>query len=131
LFAIAGYYGLQFNSHNQYVDLLAQTGVLGLLAFLWFVAEMAWLGWSLRNRVPDGFARGYLYGALGGLGASLFAGMLGDWVLPFVYNVGFMGFRSSMFFWLFLGGLLALSRMSPSESKRAGREPQSLVFPPR
>src|SRR6185436_12535052 len=34
LFPIRGY-AVSFNSHSQYVDLIAQTGYLGLFAFLW------------------------------------------------------------------------------------------------
>jgi len=37
--------------------------------------------------------------------------MLGDWILPFLYNIGLMGFRASILFWLFTGGLIALARM--------------------
>jgi hypothetical protein len=39
--------------------------------------------------------------------------MLGDWIIPFVYNVGFDGFRASIFAWLFLGALLAMDQMYP------------------
>jgi uncharacterized membrane protein YeaQ/YmgE (transglycosylase-associated protein family) len=49
-----------------------------------------------------------MYGALGGLMATLAAGMLGDWFLPFVYNVGLEGFRASSFTWFFLGAAVAL-----------------------
>jgi len=111
LFAISGYYGIQFNSHNQYVDIVAQTGLLGLLVFGWFIAEMVLLVLRLRRRAPEGFALGYTYAMIGGLAGTLASGMLGDWFLPFVYNVGFMGYRSSLYGWLFLGGLLALSRI--------------------
>ena len=45
------------------------------------------------------------------LAGSLVAGMLGDWIFPFVYNVGFFGFRASLFTFLFLGGLVALARI--------------------
>ena len=31
------------------------------------------------------------------------AGMLGDWIVPFYYNAGVLGFRSSLLFWVFLG----------------------------
>lgn len=110
LLSIRGY-NVQFNSHNQYIDILAQTGILGLLAFLWLFWEVTRLAWSLRLRVPEGFSRAYVYGCLGGIAGTLFAGMLGDWVLPFVYNVGFHGFRSSLLAWLFLGGLVALDRI--------------------
>jgi hypothetical protein len=47
-------------------------------------------------------------GSLGGLATMIVAGVLGDWVLPFVYNVGIVGFRSSYLGWLFLGGVVAL-----------------------
>jgi hypothetical protein len=37
---------------------------------------------------------------------------LADWVLPFFYNIGLTGFRTSMLAWLFLGGLVSLEQMS-------------------
>lgn len=110
LFPIRGY-AVRFNSHSQYVDLIAQQGVLGLICFLWFFAAVAWVGWRLRNRVQNGFAKAYVYGALGGVAATLVAAALGDWVLPFFYNVGMNGFRSSVLSWIFLGGLVALEQM--------------------
>ena len=110
LFPIRGY-TVQFNSHSQYIDLLAQTGVLGLLCFVWFVVALAWVGWRLRSRAPQGFARAYVYGALGGLTGTVVAGGLGDWVLPFVYNIGFQGFRASVIGWLFMGGLVAVAEI--------------------
>jgi O-antigen ligase len=110
LYSILGY-TVQFNSHNNYVDLIAQVGLLGLLAFLWFSAEVGWLGLRLRTLAPAGFAEAYVYGALGGLVGTLVAGMLGDWFLPFVYNVGLSGFRASVLAWVFLGGLVAIRQM--------------------
>jgi O-antigen ligase len=104
-------YSVRFNSHNNYVDIIAQTGLIGLVCFLWFAFEVGRVGWELREKVPDGFAKAYVVGALGGLIATLFSGMLGDWILPFVYNVGFNGFRASLMGWLFLGGLVALEGM--------------------
>ena len=96
------------NSHNNYVDILAQTGLLGFGLFAWLMAEIGAVGWKLRNRFGDGFRQGYVYGALGGLAGTLAAGMLGDWFLPFVYNIGMAGFRVSVLGWLFLGGLVAV-----------------------
>jgi O-antigen ligase len=109
LFPIRGY-AVEFSSHNQYLDLIAQTGLLGLACFLWFVVEIGLLAWRLRNQAPSGFSRAYVYGALGGLAGTLTAGMLADWILPFVYNVGLTGFRSSVLAWLFLGGLVSIER---------------------
>ncbi|MGD2157647.1 MAG: O-antigen ligase family protein [Anaerolineales bacterium] len=110
LIPIRGYF-VNFSSHNQYVDLVAQSGLVGLICFLWIFWELGRVGWSLRDRVPDGFPRAYVYGALGGLIGTLVAGGLGDWVLPFVYNVGLKGFRVSVLGWLFLGGVVVLEQI--------------------
>ena len=114
LFPIRGF-AVRFNSHNNFVDIVAQTGVLGLLCFVWFFIELAILGLRLRDRVPPGFTRAFVYGAGGGLVATAVAGMLGDWVLPFVYNIGFSGVRTGIFAWIFLGGLVALENMYLSD----------------
>jgi O-antigen ligase len=111
LFPIRGY-TIRFNSHNQYVDIVAQTGLLGLACVLWFAWEIGRLGWRLRTRVSPGFAEAYVYGALGGLAGTLAAGIFADWFLPFVYNIGLDGFRGSMLPWLFLGGLVSLEQIT-------------------
>jgi hypothetical protein len=110
LFPIQGWF-VQFNSHSQYVDLIAQTGLLGLACFIWFFGMVIWLGWKLLERVPAGFPRAYVYGALGGAVGTLVAAALGDWVLPFFYNLTLGGFRASVLTWLFLGGLVALQQI--------------------
>lgn len=110
LFPIRGW-RVSFNSHSQFVDLIAEVGYIGLLAFLWLFFEVGRLSWSLSQRLPDGFARGYAYGAFAGICATFIAAFLGDWVLPFVYNVGLAGFRASIMLWIFLGGLMALEQI--------------------
>jgi hypothetical protein len=116
LFPIRGY-AVSFNSHNNYVDIVAQTGLLGLVCFLLFLWEIGRLGWHLRSQVPAGFAQAYVYGALGGLAGTVVIGMLGDWVLPFFYNIGLNGFRTSLLGWLFLGGLVSIEQMVMSQSR--------------
>ncbi|MBE0410699.1 MAG: O-antigen ligase family protein [Anaerolineales bacterium] len=106
---IMGWY-VEFNSHSQYIDLIAQTGILGLICFFWLFVEIGKVGWRLRTQVKDGFQYAYVIGAMGGLVGMLVAGILGDWVLPFVYNVGLVGLRSSLIAWLFLGGLVAVDK---------------------
>lgn len=108
-FSILGY-NLSFNSHNNYIDIVAQTGLVGLGLFAWFAFEVGRVGWRLRGKLPEGFQNAYLYGALGGLAGTLTAGMLGDWVLPFVYNIGMEGFRSSVLAWIFLGALVMMEQ---------------------
>src|SRR4030067_1664319 len=94
--------------------MIAQTGIIGLGIFIWLAVEIGKLGWRLMKKFQPGFERAYAIGALGGLGGMLISGMLGDWIIPFVYNIGLSGFQSSMFGWLFLGGLLALDQIASS-----------------
>lgn len=121
LFSIMGYH-VEFNSHNNYVDILAQTGALGLACLFWFVWKLSRLGWRLRAKYSDGFGRAYVLGGLGGLAGMLAAAIFGDWVLPFVYNVGLQGFRASILGWMFLGGLVVLDNVAspPHGRQREG-----------
>jgi hypothetical protein len=107
LYPILGY-SVSFNSHNNLIDIVAQIGIFGLIFFLWFFWEVFKTGIKTLEIAPVGFPRAYAIGAVGGLGGTLVAALLGDWVIPFVYNVGLVGFRSSIFSWIFLGGLVAL-----------------------
>jgi len=118
LYPIFGYY-VPFNSHNNYMDIIAQIGFLGLLIYLWLFSEIGRVGWKLKSTIPEGFSRAYVFGALGGLAGTIVAGMLGDWVIPFVYNVGFNGFRASVLGWLFLGGLVALEAIYKGQNSTA------------
>ncbi len=110
LFNIRGYY-VQFNSHSQYVDLIAQTGIVGLICFIWIFVEVARLAWALTRRLTDGFARGYAFGVLAGLAGAAVAAFLVDWVLPFAYNIGLKGFRASILPWIFFGGLISIEQI--------------------
>jgi O-antigen ligase len=107
LYSILGY-NVQFNSHNNYVDIIAQAGLVGLLAFTWFLWEIFRLGMKMRGRVSPGFSQAFVYGVLGGFAGSVLAGMFGDWLIPFFYNIGLEGFRASVIGWMFMGGLVAL-----------------------
>ena len=120
LYPVLGYL-IKFNSHNQYIDLIAQIGLIGFCCFLWFIWQIGRLGFELRKTAPEGFPRAYVYGTLGGLAGTLAAGMLADWIIPFVYNIGLAGFRASVLGWIFLGGMVAIGLMgnnSPAQKTR-------------
>jgi O-antigen ligase len=119
LFNILGYTNLNFNSHNNYVDLVAQTGFLGLGAFLWFAVVAGYYTLKVSQRVPNGFPRAFAVSAFGAWVGTLVSGAFGDWFLPFVYNLGFAGFRSSVLAWLFLGCVIALDRLTASRARAA------------
>lgn len=114
-YSLLGYY-VQFNSHNNYWDLAAQLGLLGLGLFLWMSVALWRSGWKLRSRVVNGFQRGYVHAVLAGLVGTLVAGLLADWFMPFVYNIGFEGFRGAIFTWIFLGGLIVIERLTSTRA---------------
>ena len=120
LYSILGW-NVRFNSHNNYVDIVAQAGLVGLGVYLWLLWEILLTGLRLLKGIQPGFSKAYIYGALGGLVGAAFAGMLGDWVVPFVYNIGLEGFRASMIGWMFLGGIIAIERMQSKDIKSGPR----------
>lgn len=101
---------VQFNSHNQYVDIIVQTGLLGLVLFFWLLIEQLRMAIKLFNTETSKFAQAYSLSVIGGIAGMIVAGFLGDWLIPFFYNVGLRGFGGSMIGWFFLGGLVLLER---------------------
>ncbi len=108
----AFYDNLGLSSHNNYVDLFSHAGLLGLGLFAWFAAEVFRLAVRLRSRYRDGFSAGYVNAMLAAWAGALVLMVFADWILPFVYNIGFLGFQASVLVWLFLGGLVALEQMA-------------------
>lgn len=110
-------------SHNNYIDIYAQTGVVGSLIFLWLLYELGLNVWrTIQLPLDRGFDQAYAYGALAGFVATLAAMLLADWFLPFVYNISFPGVRTSALAWLFLGGVVALQArtVAATGAKHAG-----------
>ena len=105
------------NSHNNYVDIFSQTGVIGLGLFIWFMVEVALLGWRITKRYARGFSAGYANAILATSAGIVVIMLFLDWFLPFVYNVGFPGFQASALVWLFMGGLVSIDNWHSQEAK--------------
>lgn len=105
------------STHNNYFDVLAQTGVVGLGIFIWLLVSVFRTGYRLRHRLyrQHDFYEAFASSSLGGWAAVVVAMMLGDWVLPFAYNQTISGFDNAMLTWLLWGGLAAAAlRLKPS-----------------
>jgi hypothetical protein len=113
------YPGHAWVSHNNYIDIIAELGLVGISLFLWMLYAIFRTGWLQRERMPTPFLRGFNYGVLAGFVGTLIAMGLGDWHIPFVYNIGIPGFDFAVFGWLLIGGMLALEHMIPAESPTA------------
>lgn len=104
------YIGYAPPSHNMFVDVLAQTGVVGLALFLWAAIAIALLSNQARRRLPEGFLQAYAHGVLAGFLALLVGSFaFADWLIPFVYNITIKGFQHSVYSWLLLGSLASLT----------------------
>jgi len=110
VFTIRGYH-IRFNSHSQFVDIIAQTGILGMICFSWILAEIGRLSWDFMKKLPPGFPRAYAYSVFAGLLGSLMAAFLVDWILPFAYNIGLDGVRASILPWIFFGGMISIEQI--------------------
>jgi hypothetical protein len=97
--------------------------VFGLLAFVVMAATVVVIGLRARKAyagVGD-YREAFVNAALAGWVASLASMMLGDWVLPFAYNVTIMGFDHAMHAWIAVGGLLVLAAKAPVEDVESDR----------
>jgi O-antigen ligase len=96
-------------SHNMFVDVLAQTGLVGFACFVWAVVALVLLAIRSCRQLPTGFLGAYARGVLAGIIALLVASFVfADWLIPFVYNITIKGFQHSVYSWLLLGTLVPL-----------------------
>jgi O-antigen ligase len=109
------------STHNNYFDILAQTGVVGFTVFLWLLGAVMVAGLKVYRSVSGrhDFVEAFTSAAVGGWAAAILAMMLGDWVIPFAYNGTIAAFDHASYTWLFAGGMLSLSHILRERAARA------------
>ncbi len=111
------------STHNNYFDIVAQTGIIGLVSFIVLLGTFCWLSYKTvkatqgRGDALEAFA----LAAMGGSIAIIPAMMLGDWILPFAYNQTITGFDNAIFTWMMLGGMVALYQLVSRENRKRTR----------
>lgn len=96
-------------SHNMFVDIAAQSGLVGLALFSLTLVGMFRLAISASRCLPTAFLGAYAKGILAGfLSLVICSFFFADWLIPFVYNVTFKGFQHSLYSWLLVGSLVPL-----------------------
>jgi len=111
------------STHNNYFDILAQFGVVGFGLWLWFMGASLWYGWRTVQIAPPGLLRTVAIVATAGWAAALLSMVFGDWILPFVYNQGIVGFRYAVYSWIFLGLLVVVRQMADQQSVSTSEAP--------
>lgn len=106
------YPGLGMSAHNNFVDIIAQTGMLGFGAFMWFLSATFRTGWEQRHAITDPFLQAFNNGVLGGFTGILSAMMLNDWLIPFAYNTTIAAYDYNVYAWILLGTMVGLRRFA-------------------
>lgn len=98
------------STHNNYFDVLSQTGFIGFGIFLWLFSVFLLIGNRTRLLLSGkrDFEEGFANATLAGGAAATVSMMLGDWVLPFAYNQTITGFDNAAYTWIFLGAMVSL-----------------------
>jgi O-antigen ligase len=104
-------------THSNYIDVLSQTGIVGLFFHLWFFGALGWIGYRLclRLKGTGNFSEGLANATLAGWVGCIVAMGLGDWMLPFVYTQSIAGFDYAVYSWVLLGGMLVLTNICKQE----------------
>ena len=100
-------------THSNYIDILSQTGIVGLAFCLWTFVALGWTGSKLCMRLKGrgDFGEGFAAAAMAGGAGCIVAMGLGDWLFPFVYTQTIAGFDYAVYSWVLLGGMVALSNI--------------------
>lgn len=109
-FYLTAYIGGRFQlSHNNYVDVIAQTGVVGTIVYviLWLcIGWMIFKAWLIAPTI--GFLRGLINALVAIYALTLVVMMLGDWVIPFPYTQTLAAVSYTIWAWMFAGLAMAV-----------------------
>ncbi len=95
-------------AHNCYLQLAAETGLLGLACFLWMLFVLLWHGLNYCKQIKDAWPLTFLQGAVSGL--------FGFLVQSFFDNT-FYTVQLGVLMWLIFGLMVAVTRLNPDPQK--------------
>jgi len=100
-------YMLQYSTlgtaHNQYVNILIETGAVGLLLFIAFIAQAWRMGLTLWRRARSPVVRNLVLAWFGVFAGFVVGGFFGDFMLPSIRNSGLDLFAQFYVQWIVLG----------------------------
>lgn len=126
-------YGFHANfSHNNYVDIIAQLGVVGMTAFMTMWLSMGWMTYKMYRTVPNdhGFMQGLKIALLVSWPTTMVVMMLGDWITPFTYTQGLGGIDYAIWSWIAPGMALALYHLAGQHAPTTVSQTAPALPPP-
>ena len=95
-------YDIRFNiySDNQYIQVITQTGVVGVILFAVFLLGMLMLFWKKRNESP--------------MAIPMFAALIGIFWCGLIYNI-WEDKTFTMYFYILLGAFIALTNRKTNQ----------------
>jgi len=101
-------YGIAEKAHNEYLQIWAELGIIGLLIFIWIIFSYFNYGLKILKRVKDKYKQGIMIGLMGSVMAFLI-----DSLFWFPLHHSFTTFL----FWLSLGFLIVMGLKEKTEAK--------------
>jgi O-antigen ligase len=108
------HYSVIDTPHNQYLNVLLETGLAGLVAFLALLIGCLRVGWRLYRTANSRFVEMFALGWLGYFAGMVAGGMTGDFILHSIRNGGLELFTGFYLQWVMLGMLVGLDRLEAS-----------------
>lgn len=101
-------------THSNYIDLLAQLGIVGIGFYLWFFFRLVLMGYNLCKRLRGrlDFAEAMANVAFAGTLGCVVAMVFGDWLIPFPYTQTIGAFDYINYSWIIMGFILVLDRFT-------------------
>jgi len=99
-------YGIADKAHNEYLQLAAELGILGLGIFLWIVITYFNYGIKLLKRIEDKHKQGIIIGLMGGIIAGLV-----DAIFGFPLHLS----ATLVLFWLTIGLTITVIKIEVNE----------------
>jgi O-antigen ligase len=107
--------------HNQYLNILVEFGLAGLIAWVAFLVATARTGLRIFHRTSEPTQRTFVLGWVGVFAAMVTGGVTGDYMIHSIRNGGLELFSGYYLQWVLLGGLVAVSRLE-GEAAESGRD---------